>query len=333
MTDKSEMLRSLSIERGGADSRGGGLGGVILGAVIGAGIAGAAVWFLKPVPEAPAAPPPVVATTPAAGTTAVRPAGGLVASGFVVARRQATVSAEVTGRVTEVLVEEGMAVKAGQVLGRLDKTLVEADLATVRARLAASEAGITTLQVNLEDARRIASRAKDLADRGLGPRAAADTTGSQVLALEARIAEARAQVAATRKDVDRITTVLGRYEIRAPFDGVITTKAAQVGEIISPASAGGGFTRSGLCTLVDMSSLEIEVDVSESQIARVRDGMQVDAVLDAYPDDVFPARVIATIPTASRDRATVRVRVAFDQIDPRLLPEMAIKVTFRDTGA
>jgi RND family efflux transporter MFP subunit len=245
-----------------------------------------------------------------------------------VARRQATVSAEVTGRVTEVRVEEGQAVKSGEILGVLDATLPRADFLTAQARLASNEAQIAGLQSNIADARRIAGRAKELAERGLGTRAAADTSATNVSALEAQIRQAQAQANTQRAEIERIKSVIDRYTIRAPFDGVVTTKAAQVGEIISPASAGGGFTRTGLCTLVDMASLEIEVDVNESFIARVKDGMPVEAVLDAYPDDVFPARVIATIPTASRDRATVRVRVGFDSIDPRILPEMAIKVTF-----
>lgn len=327
MADKSEMLRSLSIDRQ-EEASGPGWGVVIAALLIGAGVAGSGVWLLKPQPTSPL--PVSTASTPveSPAATAVRPPSGLIASGFVVARRQATVSAEVTGRVTEVRVEEGQTVKAGEILGVLDSVLQRADLATARARLAANEAQVTGLKTNLVDARRIAARALDLADKGLGTRAAADTSATTVTALEAQIRQAEAQVTAQQAEIDRLTKIIDRFVIRAPFDGVVTTKAAQVGEIISPVSAGGGFTRTGLCTLVDMSSLEIEVDVNESFIARVRDDMPVEAVLDAYPDIVFPARVIATIPTASRDRATVRVRIGFQSIDPRILPEMAIKVTF-----
>jgi multidrug resistance efflux pump len=141
---------------------------------------------------------------------------------------------------------------------------------------------------------------------------------------------ARATRDAARSDAQRAAAQLSRYEIRAPFAGVVVNKAAQAGEIISPVSAGGGFTRTGICTLVDMSSLEIEVDVSESYIARVAEGQRVEAVLDAYPDQTFPAHVIATIPSADRSRATVRVRIGFDHLDPRILPEMAISVRFLD---
>jgi multidrug efflux pump subunit AcrA (membrane-fusion protein) len=147
-------------------------------------------------------------------------------------------------------------------------------------------------------------------------------------AAQSRYDLAVAQRNASRSDAQRSAAQLSRYEIRAPFAGVIVNKAAQPGEIISPISAGGGFTRTGICTIVDMSSLEIEVDVSEAYIARVSQGQRVQAVLDAYPSVTFPAKVIAPIPAADRSRATVRVRIGFDQLDPRILPEMAIKVTF-----
>jgi multidrug resistance efflux pump len=144
---------------------------------------------------------------------------------------------------------------------------------------------------------------------------------------------ALAQRNATRSDTQHAAARLARYEIRAPFAGVVVNKAAQPGEIISPMSAGGGFTRTGICTIVDMSSLEVEVDVSEAYIARVSEGQRVEAVLDAYPGVTFPAQVIATIPTADRSRATVRVRIGFDRLDPRILPEMAISVRFLDKAS
>ena len=117
--------------------------------------------------------------------------------------------------------------------------------------------------------------------------------------------------------------------IRAPFDGVVTTKDAQPGEMISPVSAGGGFTRTGIGTIVDMNSLEIEIDVNESYINRVEPGQPVEATLDAYPDWKIPCKVIAIIPTADRQKSTVKVRVGFDKLDPRILPEMGVKVAFR----
>jgi RND family efflux transporter MFP subunit len=243
-------------------------------------------------------------------------AGGLVASGYVVARRQATVAAEVTGRVLEVRVEEGQQVRRGQVLAVLEPTLARAELGSARARTAAADA-------DLAEAERVLERTRSLSQQGFASEAA-------LTAAQSRYDLALAQRNAVRSDAQRAAAQLSRYEIRAPFTGVVVNKAAQPGEIISPISAGGGFTRTGICTIVDMSSLEIEVDVSEAYISRVAEGQRVEAVLDAYPDQTFPAHVIATIPAADRSRATVRVRIGFNQLDPRILPEMAISVRFLD---
>ena len=316
MNDKSDLLRSLRIERGESDSAavtrmgwalpaGVGLAGLLVGAAAG--------WLLKPAPPVP--PPAAVADAapPVPGAKSV-PAGSLVASGYVVARRQATVAAEVTGRLIEVRVEEGQKVTRGEVLAVLEPTLAQADVSGARARAAAADA-------DLAEAERILTRTRELARQGF----ASNTT---LTAAQSRYDVALAQRNAARSDAQRASAQLSRYEIRAPFDGVVTNKAAQPGEIISPMSAGGGFTRTGVCTIVDMASLEIEVDVSEAYIAQVSEGQRVEAVLDAYPSVTFPAHVIATIPTADRSRATVRVRIGFDELDPRILPEMAISVRF-----
>jgi RND family efflux transporter MFP subunit len=233
-----------------------------------------------------------------------------------VARRQATVAAEVTGRLLAVRIEEGQRVQRGQVLAVLEPTLARAELGSARARAAAGDA-------DLAEAQRVLDRTRALADQGF----ASDAALTQA---QSRYDLALAQRNASRSDASRASAQLSRYEIRAPFSGVVVNKSAQPGEIISPVSAGGGFTRTGVCTIVDMSSLEIEVDVSEAYIARVSEGQRVEAVLDAYPDVTFPARVIATIPSADRSRATVRVRIGFDELDPRILPEMAISVRFLD---
>jgi RND family efflux transporter MFP subunit len=258
-------------------------------------------------------------TAPAAPLGPQSAAGSLVASGYVVARRQATVAAEVTGRLVEVRVEEGQAVKQGEVLAVLEATLATADVDSARARAASATA-------DLAETKRVYERTRALARQGFASNAA--LTDAQ-----ARYASALAQADAARSDAERAAAQLDRYEIRAPFDGVVVTKAAQPGEIISPVSAGGGFTRTGVCTIVDMSSLEIEVDVSEAYIAKVSEGQKVEATLDAYPDVAFSAHVIATIPAADRAKATVRVRIGFDELDPRILPEMAINVRFLDPAA
>jgi RND family efflux transporter MFP subunit len=319
LTEKSDLLRSLRIERSGEGEGGearaatwvvpGAIGGVALLVGVAAG------WFLKP---APPAPPPAVETAQVGGGQAVAP-GSLVASGYVVARRQATVAAEVTGRLLEVRVEEGQQVRRGQILAVLEPTLARADVASARARAASGDA-------DFAEARRVLERTRALSEQGFASNAA-------LTAAQSRYDQALAQRNAARSDAQRASAQLSRYEIRAPFAGVVVNKSAQPGEIISPVSAGGGFTRTGVCTIVDMSSLEIEVDVSEAYIARVSEGQRVEAVLDAYPDVIFPARVIATIPSADRSRATVRVRIGFDELDPRILPEMAIGVRFLDSPA
>jgi RND family efflux transporter MFP subunit len=311
---RSDLLKSLRIDRGGeggeAKARASWIAPVVAaGLALATGLA--AGWMLKPAPAPPPRPAPAAGAPAARGEAA---AGSLVASGYVVARRQATVAAEVTGRLLEVRVEEGQHVRAGQVLAVLEPTLAQAELQSARARAAVAQA-------DLAEAQRVLGRARALAGQGYASQAT-------LTAAQSRYDQALAQRDAARSDAQHAVAQLSRYEIRAPFTGVVVNKAAQPGEIISPISAGGGFTRTGVCTIVDMSSLEIEVDVSEAYIARVSEGQRVRAVLDAYPDQTFQAHVIATIPSADRSRATVRVRIGFDQLDPRILPEMAISVRF-----
>jgi len=335
MHDKTELLRSLKIEREpppAAPQASGPPWAWIGGAAAGAAVlSGALVWVLKPAP-APAPVEPSQTVEPANAGPAR--GSGLVASGYVVARRRATVAAEVTGRIVEVRVEEGQTVKRGEVMAVLDATLAESELASQQARARAAQADIVRVEADLAEAKRVRDRTQELVKTEFASEAALTAAEARVEALEAQLLQAQATRVSSQRDAERARRQLDRFEIRAPFDGVVVDKAAQAGEIISPASAGGGFTRTGVATIVDMSSREIEVDVNEAFISRVSPGQPVEAVLDAYPDVVFPAKVIATIPTASRDKATVRVRVGFDALDPRILPEMAIKVTFlEDTQA
>lgn len=332
--NKSDLLRSLSIDRSrdDQDERGGTspvlIAAVAVGSLL---VGGGAVWLLKPSPKAAVS---ASETIPAAATPGkvVTPAGGLTASGYVVARTRATVAAEVTGRVVEVRVEEGQAVRAGQVLAILDGSLAAVDAASTQARALSAEAALNSAKVQYVQAQRDLARAQMLAKTGYVSEASLQAT-----ALKSRVAAAqedlsRAQLVAAKSESNRSRVQLGKYEIRAPFSGIVIDKAAQPGEIISPLSAGGGFTRTGICTIVDMDSLEIEVDVNEAYIGRVSNGQKVEAILDAFPETVLPARVIAKIPTASRDKATVRVRIGFDSKDVRILPEMAVKVTFLDSS-
>jgi RND family efflux transporter MFP subunit len=270
------------------------------------------------------------ATAPAAGAG---PAAILQATGYVTARRQATVSAQITGALTQVLIEEGERVTAGQVLAKLDDTAQRAALAQSLAQVQAAQALLVQYQAQLEQARRDLKRNQDLIDRHLVSQQALETAALQVRTLEAQVASQNRQVELSQAAQRGAQVQLDYTTVRAPFSGVVTAKAAQAGEIVSPISAGGGFTRTGVGTIVDMDSLEIEVDVNEAYINRVRANQPAQAVLDAYPDWTIPAHVIAIVPTADRSKATVKVRVAIEQKDPRVLPDMGVRVSFLEDVA
>src|SRR5204862_1890940 len=250
------------------------------------------------------------------------------ASGYVTARRRATVSSKVTGKVIEVNVEEGMEVREGQVLARLDDATLQAALRLYRAQLEAAKRQIPESDVRLAQARVQLQRQERLRKDGLNTPNDIDNAKAEVDSLIARIESAQEDVKVAESQIAMQQTAIDDTVIRAPFSGVAISKDAQVGEMISPVSAGGGFTRTGISTIVDMRSLEIEVDVNESYINRVRAGQPVTAVLDAYPDFQIPGHVITTVPTADRQKATVLVRIAFEALDPRILPDMGVKVTF-----
>jgi RND family efflux transporter MFP subunit len=271
---------------------------------------------------------PVKIATVAAKSRGSAPGAVLNASGYVTARRRATVSSKVTGKVVDVLVEEGQSVKQGQILAHLDDTQVRASLAYAEAQLGASRKSAAEDQARLQQAELTLHRRQQLLKENVVGKAELDEAQSNVDALRARIAYAEQQVAVAESQVNLQKTNLADMVVRAPFSGVAITKDAQPGEMISPVSAGGGFTRTGICTIVDMSSLEIEVDVNESYINRVKDGQRVEAVLDAYPDWRIPSHVITTIPSADRQKATMKVRIGFDKLDPRILPDMGVKVSF-----
>ena len=250
------------------------------------------------------------------------------ASGYVVARRRATVSSKVTGKVVDVLIEEGQPVKAGQILAHLDDTQPRASLALAEAQLASSRKSAAEDQARLQQAELTLGRRQQLLKEGVVGKAELDDAQANVDALKARIAYAQQQVLVAESQVNLQKTNLTDMVVRAPFGGVVISKDAQPGEMISPVSAGGGFTRTGIGTIVDMSSLEVEVDVNETYINRVVNGMRVEAVLDAYQDWKIPGHVITTIPSADRQKATVKVRIGFDGLDPRILPDMGVKVSF-----
>jgi RND family efflux transporter MFP subunit len=257
----------------------------------------------------------------------------LNASGYVTARREATVSSKVTGKVTEVLIEEGMKVTNGQIVARLDDSNVKASLDTAQAQLASAQAALAETEAQLKDADQEFQRTTELAKQHIASQSDLDLAESNAKALEAHLAQQKLDIVVAERQVAEWQQQLDDMIIRAPFDGVITTKDAQPGEMISPVSAGGGYTRTGIGTIVDMKSLEIEIDVNESYINRVEPAQPVEATLDAYPDWKIPCKVIAIIPTADRDKSTVKVRVGFDRLDARILPDMSVKVAFRDNGA
>ncbi|HTG88640.1 MAG TPA: efflux RND transporter periplasmic adaptor subunit [Vicinamibacterales bacterium] len=252
----------------------------------------------------------------------------LNATGYVTARRRATVSSKITGKVVEVNVEEGMAVRQGQVLARLDDETQRAAVGLAEAQAEAARRNVNESEVRLAEAKITLARVSKLVGVGYSTAAEVDAARAAVDSLEARISAAHEQVRVAERQIVVQRTDLDSTIIRAPFDGVAISKDAQPGEMVSPVSAGGGFTRTGICTIVDMRSLEIEVDVNESYINRVKPEQTVTAVLDAYPDWQIPAHVITTVPSADRQKATVLVRIGFQQLDPRILPDMGVKVTF-----
>ena len=335
--DKAKLLRSLAIDRKAGDAPRVALrrrpvliavGGVAAAALVIAAIVAMQLPVDRSVDRAASQLPTPPSSQGAAAAAEPRRTGSLAASGYVVARRKATVAAEITGKVVEVLVEEGNVVKEGQVLARLDSMLAEKDLALAKSRIESAEAAIAVISADLEDALRIVTRARTLSQKSVMSEADLTKAEARAGVLSAQLRQYQAQHETARLDAQRNATVLEKHQIRAPFGGVVVDKSAQPGEMISPLSAGGGFTRTGICTIVDMDSIEIEVDVNEAFIGRIAAGGAVNAVLDAYPDWSIPAYVIAIVPTANREKATVRVRIGFRQKDPRILPDMAVKVTF-----
>jgi len=295
---------------------------VVCALAVGSGVA----WWLNR--NAPISVQTVAVEVASGGT---RDRTLLNASGYVTARRDATVSSKVTGKVVEVLVEEGMRVDEGQVLARLDSSNVLTTLRLAEAQLGAGRSQLGETQANLAQAERELERLREARENGAASVNELDRAETLVNSLRARLIRQSAEVGVGESEVRVWEQQLDDTIIRAPFAGVVVAKNAQPGEMISPMSV-GGFTRTGICTIVDMNSLEVEVDVSESYINRVVPGQPVEATLDSYPEWRIPASVIAIIPTADRQKATVKVRVAFKELDPRILPDMSVKVAFQSSG-
>src|SRR5205809_424144 len=271
---------------------------------------------------------PVVEVAAAAKPDAGGPQALLNASGYVTPRRRATVAAKITGRVTGVFFDEGIRVEEGQLLATLDDSDAKRVLDASVADRNASQAAIADLEVQLKHAEIQLHRAQVLYDEKVQSQETLDTARTNVDSLNAKISLAKVQVDAAAARIQEAQQNVDNCVIRAPFGGIIVSKDAQVGEMVSPISAGGGFTRTGIATIVDMNSNEIEVDVNEAYIARVVPGQKVVATLDAYPEWQIPCKVRTVIPTADRQKATVKVRISFDKLDPKILPDMGVKVAF-----
>lgn len=349
MSDKNELLNQLKIDRSEKEPTGKiSVLILILMMLFSFVVGGGLVWALRggdpvigqtraelPTPQSPSSLEAKTSSnngnTAELGSNEKKSSGSdkiLNASGYITARRMATVSAEVMGLITKVNVEEGMSVKEGQILAQLDNAVATVNLNYALAQLAATKSRVGRVTANLAEAERVLKRAAVLRSNKYSSEAELSRAEANKESLSADFLTAKADIKVAELEVKRQQERLDDHTIKAPFSGIVTVKNAQPGEIVAPSSAGGGFTRTGICTIVDMDSLEIEVDVNEAFIGRIFDGQTVEANLDAYPDWIIPAVVIAVIPTADRAKATVRVRIGINVKDARILPDMGVKVAF-----
>ena len=328
MSLNREALDSLRMDRAQAETAAASraLPWIIGGLVAALVIVALTAWLV-------ARPEPVTVQVATVRNAAAAPSGNgtvLTASGYVVARRIATASSKVTGQITAVLIEEGQQVEAGEVLAKLDDSLARKELLLAESQLERARNAVEETRVRLAEAERALERTRSLRDDNLASAAALDAAQAEFNAWTARLAVATSDVEVAERNVALAQQGVENTLIRAPFRGVVVAKNAQPGEMISPISAGGGFTRTGIGTIVDMQSLEIEVDVNEAYIDRVRAGQPVEARLNAYTDRPIAAHVISIVPTADRQKATVKVRIGFEQLEPGILPDMGVQVRFLD---
>lgn len=322
MSNKSELLDQLRIDRDTSFSTNSyipwlaGIGAVIFVVALG-------IWYFYE-------PAPLNVKIQMASIATVDPSSASVldATGYVVARRSANVSSKVTGKVSEVFIEEGMTVTKNQIVAKLDDVNAKNTFEVTKAQLAASKSQVVEARAHLVEAKLNYERLSSLAKKQLVSETAFDAAKANYESIRAQVANREENVEVNERLLAQQKQNLEDLILRAPFAGVVVTKSSQPGEMISPISAGSGFTRTGICTIVDMTSLEIEVDVNESYIQRVHAGQLAEAILEAYPEWKIPAKVAAIIPTADRQKATVKVRIAFDALDPRFLPDMGVKVSF-----
>jgi HlyD family secretion protein len=269
--------------------------------------------------------------------TLSQPAGGSVAAGavsvtangYVAARTRASVSAKVPGRLASLTVDEGSTLKKGDIIARLENADYQAAVAEAQASLASARAQVIEARAERDQMRREAARMRNLkaTNPGLIAEQDVDAAESRAAQTEARTGSAEARVEAASASLRFAQANLDNTYIRAPFAGTVLRKEAEVGEVVAP-SVGGGLTRGAVVTLADLGTLEVEVDVNEAYIARIRHEQEARITLDAYPDTSFRGTVRQVVPTADRQRATVQVKVSITDHDPRILPEMGARVDF-----
>ena len=325
MDDKSALLHQLRIDRGGEQQPSGNKRPFIVAGIICVLLTAAALWYwMRPGPI----PVHIAVAKPMDQAGAPVAASILDATGYVVARRQAAVASKITGKMVELNIEEGDRVKAGQIIAKLDDTNIRAALNAAIAQQDYAKAGLDETRVNLTNADRDYTRQKSLLTGHFVSQATVDNSQTSLDALRAQLLTQQVNVQVAERNVQVAQRNLDDTIVRSPFDGVVIAKSALVGGIVSPLSAGGGFTRTGIGTIVDMDSLEVEVDVNEAYIGRVQPNQAVQSTLNAYPDWKIPSHVIAIIPTADRAKATVKVRIGLDLKDARIVPDMGVRVSF-----
>jgi RND family efflux transporter MFP subunit len=307
-----------------ANGNGGGKGKIITYSVIGLAIVALIAYLLT---SGIFSSPEQVSVGTVSKTFASQASAVLTASGYVVASRKAAVGSKGTGRLVFLGVEEGSIVKKDQVIGRLESSDVIAALEQAQASLAASKANLQNAEAGLENADSTVRRTRYLFKQGLAASADLTTAESQYKQQTAQVASAQANMLLAQKGVQAATVQVEFTNIRAPFDGTVLTKDADVGDIMTPFGAAAG-SRADIVSLADMSSLDAEVDVSESNIENVHVGQPCEITLDAVPEKRYKGRVHMIVPTADRSKATVLTKVDFQDIDARVLPEMSLKVIF-----
>ncbi|MCY3884487.1 MAG: efflux RND transporter periplasmic adaptor subunit [Gammaproteobacteria bacterium] len=327
-TDLEQKLQDLKIDRTGS-ARGRRPWGlfIALALIVGVGaVAASWFWFGR---DRPLEVQSSVARTPTASNVEGAVLDG---TGYVVARRQATVSSKATGKVVDVFIEEGMIVEEGQLLATLDDSLQRTQFELSKAQLEETQARLKELDIQIEQASLDVGRITKLVEKNHASQSELDRARLTLNGLNAQKNRLEKSIDVSQVALDLQQQYLDDMEIRAPFDGIVIAKAAQPGEVISPVSGGGGFTRTGICTIVDMDSIEVEVDVNEKYINRVSPDQPATVTLNSYPDTRLPAEVIAIIPTADRAQSTVRVRIGFLDRDERVLPDMGVSVSFLEEG-